>query len=53
VHLTKAHFPELKHFVIVPDEIAAQEIRNIGLLPIIDASHPRIVGVARVVLGEL
>ena len=53
VHLAKTNFPELKHFVIVGDEIAAQEIRNIGLLAIVDASHPRGVDTARVVLGEL
>ncbi len=53
VHLAKANFPKLKRFVVVMDEIAAQEIRNIGLLAIVDASHPRGVDVARVVLGEL
>jgi CPA2 family monovalent cation:H+ antiporter-2 len=52
-HLAKTYFPELKRFVIVADEIAAQEIRNIGLLAIVDASHPRGVDVARVVLSEL
>jgi K+:H+ antiporter len=52
-HLAKTYFPELKRFVIVADEIAAQEIRDLGLLAIVDASHPRGVDVARVVLSEL
>jgi CPA2 family monovalent cation:H+ antiporter-2 len=53
MHLNKADFPELKRFVIVPDEIAAQQMRDIGLLPIVDANHPRGVDGARAILGEL
>jgi CPA2 family monovalent cation:H+ antiporter-2 len=53
VHLTETNFPQLKRFVVVANEIAAKEIRDIGLLAIVDASQPRGLDTVRVVLDEL